>query len=116
MNEQFPLFVLWYAVLDWILDRVEQFPRGVRFTVSDRIARLALQVMEGIVSAIHTKTRGHILRDLDAYMETLRVYMRLSMDRKYISMRQYEYISGEINRAGRMLGGWRKAAKGGLDG
>ena len=109
MNEDFPVFVKWFDATDWILDTVEKFPRSVRFTVSSRIANITLDVMEGIIEAVYTKDRSHILERVNLRMEKLRVLFRLSYKRRYISGRQYEYVSGLIDETGKMIGGWRKS-------
>ena len=106
--QDYPLFVHWYKVLDWILDRCEKMPKHVRFSVSGRIANLALSVQEGIIEAIYTKDRKGILNQLNLRLEKLRILFRLVHDRKYISTRQYAFISEQINVAGRMVGGWMK--------
>ena len=108
MNDEYPAFRKWYKILDWILDRCEGFPRSVRFTFSGRIANTALDVLERLIEAIYTKERAHILDTINLYIEKLRVFFRLSFERKYLSAAQYEYISKEIDHFGRMIGGWRK--------
>lgn len=109
MKEDFPLFVKWFEATDWILDMVEKFPKSVRFTISGRIANLALDVMEGIVEAIYTKDRSHILDKTNLYIEKLRVMFRLSYKRRYLSGQQYEYVSGVLDETGKMIGGWKKS-------
>lgn len=104
----YPLFTHWYKTLDWILQRCEGFPKDVRFTISNRIANAALDVLELIIEAIYSKDRKPILLKINLLLEKLRIFFRLSMDRKYISMKQYEYISLEINEGGKMVGGWIK--------
>ena len=108
MRDDFPLFVHWYKTLDWILSAVENFPRKARFSLASRLADTALDTVELIVEAIYTKDRLHILDKINLYMEKQRVLFRIAHDRRYISTRQYEHISREIDEAGRMTGGWRK--------
>jgi len=108
MKEDYPLFVKWMETLDWILDRVESFPKSVRYSFSNRIAAYAIDLMEGIIEAIYTKNRSHILKRLNLYIEKLRVFFRIAFKRKYISISQYEYISCELDESGRMVGGWMK--------
>ena len=109
MKEDFPIFVKWFDATDWILDTVEKFPKSVRFTISGRISNLTLDVMEGIVEAIYTKDRSYILERINLYIEKLRVMFRITYKRKYISAKQYEHISGLLNEAGKMTGGWKKS-------
>ena len=37
--------------------------------------------------------------------------MQISADKQYISLGQYRYITGEINEAGKMVGGWIRSCK-----
>lgn len=111
MNENYPVFDKWYRILSWIMDMCEKYPKSVRFSLSGRIASMSIDIIESIIEAIYAKKRCHILRRINLYMEKLRVLFRLSCDRKYISVKQYEYITREINEAGKMIGGWIKSCK-----
>lgn len=108
MKEDYPLFVKWFEATDWVLDTVEKFPKHTRFTLSGRIANLTLDVMEGIIEAIYTKERAHILDRTNLYVEKMRVLLRLAYRRKYLSTAQYEHASLLLDESGKMLGGWRK--------
>lgn len=108
MKKQYPLFEKWSKTLDWILDIIEKFPKSVRFSLSSRIANISLDVLEKIIEAIYTQKRVHILYAINLYIEKLRIMFRICFQRKYISVKQYEYIIGELNEAGKMTGGWIK--------
>lgn len=110
MKEDFPLFAKWMEATDWILDAVERFPKSVRFTISGRIANMALDVMEGIIEAIYTKNRAPLLERINLDIEKLRVMFRISYRRKYLTMQQYQHISQILNETGKMAGGWRKSS------
>ncbi len=109
MNEDYPVFKKWYKILDWILDKTEKYPRNVRYSLSGRINDIALDVLEKIIEAIYSKKKRHILQSINLYIEKLRVLFRISSDRKYISLKSYEFISMEINEFGKMIGGWIKS-------
>ncbi|MBU2515590.1 diversity-generating retroelement protein Avd [bacterium] len=110
MKEDYPIFVKWTEILNWMLDRIDGFPKSVRFTISNRISNLALDILELIVEAIYCPRpqRIGILNRTNLKMEQLRVLIRISNTRKYLSKRQYEYAAEQLTEAGRMLGGWRK--------
>ena len=97
--------------MNYIIDRVENYPKSVRFTLSDRIIRLMFDIIELIIESIYTKKRGKILQKINMKIEKLRIYIRLSYDRKYISIKQYKYVSEEIEEIGKMIGGWKKIEK-----
>lgn len=108
MKENYPLFAHWYKTLDWILTTVENFPKKARFSLASRIADIALDTIELIVEAIYAKDRVHILDKINLYMEKQRILFRIAYDRRYISLRQHEFISTSVDEAGKMVGGWRK--------
>ena len=111
MNEDYPVFRKWYVILDWILDRCENFPKSVRFTISTRISNISLDILEKIIEAIYSRNRLEILQNANLDIEKLRVFFRIAFERKYISSKQYEYISSELNEFGKMVGGWIKSCK-----
>jgi hypothetical protein len=114
MKENYPIFIKWSKILDWLMDKVETFPKSVRFTISTRIVNLSLDIMEMIVESIYSQShkRISIINQTNLKLEQLRVFIRITMERRYLSSRQFEYIAEEINEAGKMLGGWKKHEKG----
>jgi hypothetical protein len=105
----YPLFEHWYKTNNYILDRCEQLPKSVRFTISSRMMTLSMEVLELIIEAIYSKERKPILRKINLHLEKLRVFFRLCKDRRYISIQQYGQVSKMINEAGKMCGGWLKS-------
>jgi hypothetical protein len=111
MKEDYALYVKWLSILEYIMDISGKYPKNVRFTLCDRMVNYGLDALELIVEAIYAKNRADILRRVNLYMEKLRSLMQISQHKRYISVKQYEYISREINEAGSMVGGWLKTCK-----
>lgn len=113
MKENYPIFVKWSKIMDWLMDKVETFPKCVRFTISTRIVNLALDIMELIVESIYTPSqeRISIINRTNLKLEQLRIFIRIAMERRYLSSRQYGYIAEEVDIAGKMLGGWKRHEK-----
>ena len=107
-SEELTIFVKWTVTLKWILNTTQKFPKRVRFTFSSRIDNLALDVLEGIIEAKYTKHKGHILKKCNLNLEKLRVLFRFCHDFQFISHKEYEHISKDLNASGNMLGGWIK--------
>ena len=103
-----PLFVLWYDFAKWILNKTEKFPKKVRFTFSNRIDNLALEVVEGIIEARYCRKKMDILRRMDLNMGKLQILLRMCHDLEFLDHKGYEFASRKINEAGKMVGGWRK--------
>jgi len=103
-----PLFVLWYDFSKWLLNKSDDFPKKVRFTFIGRIQNLALDILEGIVEARYSREKIAILRRCDLSMEKMRVLLRMCHALSYLDNKGYEYASRQVNKAGKMIGGWRK--------
>ena len=99
----------WYRITDWILDKCERFPKHTRFGLAGRIAALSIDTLELFTEASYSKEKRSTLICANKNLEKLRILFRLSFDRRYINMAQYEFISTELNNAGKMCGGWIKS-------
>ncbi len=108
MTPEPPLFVLWYDFLKWLIEKTEKFPKKVRFSFSNRIDSLALDIGEGIIEARYSNSKKDVLRGIDLNMEKLRVILHMCNDFRYLDNKGYEFASRRINEAGKMVGGWRK--------
>lgn len=103
-----PVFVAYYDMVGWILDRVEKFPKSQRFVFGQRLANHAVDVLELITTALYSRRRIEHLRAANRKLQTVRVLTRMCCDRKLISRRQYIYASEKLTEVGSMLGGWLK--------
>ena len=106
-----PVFQRFYLFAGWVLDRVEKFPKSARFTFGQRMTDLTLGILENLVRAAYGRRRTDSLEAANTRLEVLRVMIRLSKDRHYLSFRQYEFASGELLEIGKMIGGWLKSRK-----
>ena len=102
------LFTHWEDFLKWLLEKTEKFPKNIRFTLSNRVNDLGLDIMEGIIEARYTRSKKDVLRRIDLNMEKLLILLRLCHDLRYLDNKGYEYAAREVGKAGKMVGGWRK--------
>lgn len=105
-NSDLPAFVKWLDFLEWLLPVTEGFPKRVRFTFSDRINQLALDVVEDLIEARYTREKQAPLRRANLRLEKLRVLLRLSQRLHFLDYKRFEYAMKQINEVGKMLGGW----------
>ncbi|HOA08417.1 MAG TPA: diversity-generating retroelement protein Avd [Spirochaetota bacterium] len=111
MKDDFPVYIKWRYICSYMLDISGKFPKNVRFNLADRLTNISLDVLEAIIEAIYAKDKTEILKKANLQIEKIRALLQISNDRKYISISQYGHISGEINEAGKMIGGWIKTIK-----
>lgn len=107
-NEGLPIFVQWIDFLKWILVTTDHFPKKVRFTFTERLNNLALNMVEDLVEARYTRNKTPILQRANLTLEKIRILIRLSYETRVLPQKSYEYASFAINDIGKMLGGWLK--------
>ncbi len=88
MRDDYPLYVKWQYIVEHLMDICGKFPKNVRFTLCDRIMKTVLDVLEAIIEAIYAKYKTDILRSANLYMEKLRALIQISVNKKYIYLRQ----------------------------
>jgi len=111
--DELPILAAWLAFLGWLLPTTEKFPHRVRFTLTQRVEGLALDVVEDLVEARYSRSKLEPLRRANLRLEKLRVLLRLSHDQRHLAARQYEHAARELAEVGRMLGGWRRQQEAG---
>ncbi len=109
MNES-PLFVRTYDFLFWLIPHVQKFPRIYRFTLSERVQRLALDFQDTLVAAGKSQSsqRKNHLHSADIQLEQLRIWIRFARDNQLFTIKQYEHASRGMAEIGRLLGAWLK--------
>ena len=107
-----PIFVKWMEFLKWLLPMTEQLPKKVRFTFSNRINNLALDIVEEFVEAQYSRNKAPILRAANLKLEKLRILLRLCFESRLIPQKSYRHGIYAINEVGKMLGGWLKQQEG----
>lgn len=99
-----------FDLLEWLLPKVERFPKLYRYSVTRRLMDAALDFQERLFSArkLRGAARYEQLLECDALLDRLRLYLRLIHHWRWINDGQYEHVSLIVAEIGRMLGGWLK--------
>jgi hypothetical protein len=105
-----PLFVLWEGIASDLLERTQKFPKASRFTFTQRVENLVLDVLELFAGAQWAAgaAKRDKLREADERLLRLRVLLRLCHRRHLLDHRAWEHVARSLDEAGRMLGGWRR--------
>ena len=111
MNErkQSPIFIHTSDFLLWLLNHTEKFPKSERFRMAKRLEDSAFSFYELLIEATRsTKNKRLLLIKADIELEKLRLFVRMSQQRKLTSLSQYRFASEELVQIGKLLGGWLK--------
>ena len=92
-----------------LTERTRKFPRDLRFVLGDRMLGTSYDVLDLLIEAKYAKDKNGLLDRVNLALERLRFQMRLCVEEKLMSVRQYEYLSEMVQETGRMVGGWRKS-------
>ena len=66
---------------------------------------LLLDTLETLVEAAYTREKQSLLRRANADLEKFTFLTRLAKDLHFMDLRRFEYLAGEVNEVGAMLGG-----------
>jgi hypothetical protein len=111
MAEDMVILTRTFDLLAWLLPKAERFPRVYQRTVAQRMMDAALDFQEILFEAQSQggSTRQKHLREADAALNKLRLYLRLAHRWKWLNDGQYQHVSTLVAEIGRLLGGWLKA-------
>ena len=111
-----PIYVATHDMLAWLVPHLEGWPRPQRFLLARQVLNSATSFYRLLLRArkVQGAARAAVLLDADTELETLKALLRLGQERRYMSLRQYEHISGLLRNIGQQLGGWRRATRGQL--
>lgn len=110
MNRELRVLVQWEALLHQMLDCTQRFPKSMRFSFVYRIDNLLLEITQTIVKAQYAPTvsQQSILIALNSLLAQLRLLLRISADRKYLSLGQLRVFVEELDDIGFQIHGWLK--------
>jgi hypothetical protein len=109
MKNNYPLYVKWMDTVPWIMSRTERFPKNLRYSLSQKIDNICLDILELIIQAIFSRTKHNILQQINLKLDVLRSLLQMSFKMQLFSESQYEYISRELLESGKMVGGWLRS-------
>lgn len=114
-DDDLPVFTAWLAFLEWLLPVTDGFPHRARFTFTQRLQNLALDVAEDLVDARYAASgrKVEVLRRANLRLEKLRVLLRLAHGQRHLATRQYEHAVRQLWEVGRMVGGWHRQQRNG---
>lgn len=111
-----PIFTRTYDLLTWLIPRSMAFPRSQRFVVTKRLQDAALSFQERLIEAnrLRGDARMTKLREADADLDKVRLYLRLAVRWEWLTEGQYQHVSAMVKEVGDLLGGWIKQTRGTL--
>ena len=95
----------------WLLDRTAKWPKSARFTLTQRIEILVLDLVEDLVVARYRpRERASRLEAVNLGLERLRHLFRLAHGARVCPHNVFESSMRALDETGRMAHGWRTRA------
>ncbi|MEZ2744281.1 diversity-generating retroelement protein Avd [Halopseudomonas bauzanensis] len=90
---------------------LRNFPKAEKHVLSAEIRQCMFRLLRLVVVVNRRYHKKTTMQDLDAELDLLRSYVRLSHELTFLPFRQYEIWSRQLAELGRMIGGWLNWAK-----
>ena len=87
---------------------IDKFPKREKFALCTEMKTTTLKLGSLIIRTNKSRKKKQGAYEIDVCLEELRMLIRFSHDRKFLSHKSYEYISKLLSEIGKILGGWIK--------
>lgn len=109
MYKDLLIFQKVYDLALWMYPQINKFPKQQRFVLGQRIETTFVRIIELIIESTSPNyNRNYSLRKIDTELDKLRIFVRLSRDLNFLSVKNYLSASDKINEIGKLLGGLKK--------
>ncbi len=105
------IFQKTYDLLVWMMPVVNKFPKDQKFVLGQRLENKVLDILNLIIKANSKLAKEEYFYAISLGLDEARVYVRLSKDLRFISIKQYEVFALRLNEIGKLFGGWAGSRK-----
>lgn len=96
--------------IEYILQIIKKLPRTEKFNIGNEYKTSMYKMLKNIMylSKIEQKQSINILNEIDAEVNTQRIYLRIMKNNKWIDERKFRIAMEQIYEIGKILGGLYK--------
>ena len=108
-----PIFKKTYELYKEFFGLRNSVSRQDRYTIWQRCENIILDILENILwaSQLSKAEKLPVLEKSSLRLNFLRVFFRLCKEIKVLDNRKYVLLEEDVDKIGRMLGGWIKSTK-----
>jgi len=87
----------------------KKFDKGERYSLGEKTEQTLIDILMDIIKAGTSRNEWKIaaIDSASKHLELTKILLRLASDMEQIEDKHYEEHQERLNRAGRMLGGWK---------
>ena len=104
-----------YALWVWLDGRLVDFPATARPLAGRRVFDAATDVLDALLEATYASRGDPRRRDAlvraNQRLALLRLLLRGTRDRRYLSISQHDHAIEQLGELGRMIGGWLRSMR-----
>ena len=103
--------VLFQKIYDLILEIhpiIITFPKNERFTLGQKMENTLLSILEIVIVVNLGKVSSNYFRKIDVELQKLKIFIRLSKDLRFISIKTYGSLEEKVVEIGKILGGFER--------
>lgn len=100
-----------YDMILYAYPALEQMPKSQKFSLAQDMKHCMNTIMRLTISANKKYTKRTTLQELDVEIASLKVYLRIAYDLRYLPPKKYEVWSGMVVEIGKMVGGWIRSQR-----
>jgi hypothetical protein len=112
MAEQLLIYQKIYDLVLWLYPAINRIPKSHRLVLGRYLEEVSIQILVLVIKANkkRDKERVSLREKISEMLDILRILIRLTKDRKFMSIKQYVFAVEKINEIGRMLNAWMKSS------
>ena len=110
LHSELPIYKVAYDLCDYAVDLVRNMPRDVKGVIGGELRDQCLALVVRIFRANVARDKVVHLTDLIERLQVAEVLLRLSRDKRFISIAQYARAVELTSAIGKQAGGWRKSS------
>jgi hypothetical protein len=110
MIDQLIVFQKLYDLYLYTHKTVGTFPKNQRFLLSNYLLQTNMEMIKFAIVANSKRDRINEQDQISLNLDLFRVYVRISRDTNFLSVKQYEHFMERISEIGKLLTSWKKAS------
>jgi len=108
MIDQLIIFQKLYDLYLYTHKTVAGFPKSQRFLLSTNLLQTNMEMIRLTIIANSKPDRLNEQKQLSVSLDLFRIFVRISRDVNFLSVKKYSHMMERINEIGKLLQGWKK--------
>ena len=109
-HDQLPIYRAAYGLLDVITELARNMPRDFKASIGSKLRDECVEIITLIFRANCSREKAPHIETLLERLQVTELLLRLSRDKRLISVKQYAQAADLTTSIGKQASGWRRSA------